>query len=215
MTVRAINNLGGLKRIGTFPSLKLGRLVWWESPVERDYIHLLEPDGTVKYYQEQPLKIRFLLNRREHLYTPDFMLWRGDKIQIVEVKPESKIYQEKYQYLFMMATQACSEKGYEFLVVTDTMIRVQPKLNNIKTFWRYARVPINSPRCLQHCKNIFNQTSEMALGDALELFAAKQIYKPTVYALLYWGVLEINLLEPINSDSRICLASNGAVSKEM
>jgi hypothetical protein len=215
MIVRTINNLGGLKRIGTFPSLKLRRLVWWESPVERDYIHLLEPDRTVKYYQEQPLKIRYVLDGKEHFYTPDFMIWRGLKIQIVEVKPESKIYQEKYQHLFMMAGQACNEAGYEFLVVTDTMIRVQPKLNNIKTFRRYARVPINSPQHLHHCKDIFSRRSEMALGEVLESLAVKQVYKPTVYGLLYWGILETNLLEPVNKDSRIRLTGNELAPKEM
>lgn len=206
MPVRTISNAGGLKRIGTFPSLKVGKLVWWESPLEKDYIHLLEPDRTVKFYQEQPLKIRFVLDGKEHLYTPDFMVWRGPKIQIVEVKPEDKVYQEKYQRLFRIVSQACNEEGYEFLVVTDSMIRVQPKLNNIKTFWRYAGVPISSAQQLHHCRDIFSQTPEMPLGKVLESLAARQIYKPTVYGLLYWGILEINLLEQISKESRIRLA---------
>jgi hypothetical protein len=215
MVVRAINNLGGMKRIGKFPSIKLGRLVWWESPLESDYIHLLEPDSAVTFYKEQPLRIRYTFRGKEHFYTPDFLVQIGSKIKIVEVKPEKKAFDEKYQELFRIAAQACCQKGYEFVVVTDTMIRAQPKLDNIKVLWRYARTPLHPTHYILHCKEIFSRKSEIALGELFEIFITKQVSKRVIYGLLYWGLLEIDLLKPINGDSKICLLRTGLTPQEV
>ena len=73
MGVRRITN-GGRKVIGKFPSIKNGRMVWWESQIERDYLYLLEIDPDVVSYEEQPLKIRYYLDGEPHLYTPIFGL---------------------------------------------------------------------------------------------------------------------------------------------
>jgi hypothetical protein len=201
MGVRRITNHGFLKRIGKFPSLKLGRMVWWESPVERDYIHLLEADSIVSFYQEQPLRIHFILDGKEYFYTPDFLVKRQSKIQIVEVKPEAKIHSEENQRRFRAAFKACLQRGYEFIVATDTMIRVQPRLNNIKSFWKYSRTPLDLHLCRQHCQEFFSQRNEIAFEELLQLFTSKGVSMRVVYALLYRGVLRIDLMMAINSNS--------------
>jgi hypothetical protein len=203
MGVRRITNYGYLKRIGKFPSLKLGRMVWWESPVERDYIHLLEADGAVSFYKEQPLRIHFVLDGKEYFYTPDFLVKRHSKIQIVEVKPERKIHSEENQRRFRAASKACCQRGYEFVVATDTMIRVQPRLDNVKLFWKYSRTPLDSLRNHLYCQEFFSQRNEIALEDLLQLFTSKGVSRRVVYALLYWGVLRIDLMRPIGSDSLV------------
>jgi hypothetical protein len=210
MVARVINNFGFLKRIGTFPSIKLGRQVWWESPLESDYIHLLEADGAVSFYEEQPFKIKYTLNGKKHYYTPDFLVKRHSSIQIVEVKPEKKVFNDKYQTLFRMAAQACRQEGYEFAVVTDLMIRIQPKLNNIKVLWRYARTPLNSLEYRLYCQEAFSVKNELSLGELFNFFTTKKVNRRVVYALLYWGFLEINLMESINENSKVCLS--GAIS---
>lgn len=205
MVVRRITNHGYLKRIGKFPSLKIGRMVWWESPLERDYIHLLEADGSVSFYQEQPLRIRFILDGKEYFYTPDFLVKRPPVIQIVEVKPEKKIHSEENQRRFRAATKACCQRGYQFVVATDTMIRVQPRLDNIKSFWKYSRTPLDSPRYHIYCQEFFARRSEIAFEELLQLFTSKGISKRVVYALLYWGFLRVDLMRQVDNDSLVSL----------
>lgn len=80
MGVRKITN-GSRKVIGKFPSLKMGKMVWWESQLERDYIFHLEFYRSVISYEEQPLKLRYKLDREVHCYTPDFLVVRHSKKQ--------------------------------------------------------------------------------------------------------------------------------------
>jgi hypothetical protein len=205
MVIRRITNNGYQKRIGKFPSLKMGRMVWWESPVERDYIHLLEADGAVSFYKEQPLKIHFILDGKEYFYTPDFLVKRVHKIQIVEVKPEKKIHCEENQRRFSAASRACAQCGYEFLVATDVRIRVQPRLDNIKGFWKYSRTPLNLPLYNLYCKELFSRRSELAVGELLPLLNSKGISTRAFYALLYRGVIRVDLMKQFNKDSVISL----------
>jgi len=48
------------KNIGKFASVKTGRIAWYESLLERDYMYLLDFDPDVTYWHEQPLKIRYV-----------------------------------------------------------------------------------------------------------------------------------------------------------
>src|SRR5947209_3693432 len=124
MSVRKITNKGGKKVIGKFPSHKMRRLICWESQIERDYIYLLEFDPAVVSYAEQPLRISYHLDGKERHYTPDFLVKRVDKNLIVEVKQVEEAQKEEKQRLFRIASAICARDNYEFVVVTDTMIRV-------------------------------------------------------------------------------------------
>jgi hypothetical protein len=56
MPVKKVSNRGG-NIIGRFPSLKLGRMVDFESLIERDFIYVLDFEPDVESFSEQPLTI--------------------------------------------------------------------------------------------------------------------------------------------------------------
>jgi hypothetical protein len=58
MPVRKVSNRGG-NIIGRFPSLKLERMVDFESLIERDFIYMLDFDSDVVSFTEQPLTIEY------------------------------------------------------------------------------------------------------------------------------------------------------------
>lgn len=205
MSTRKITNKGGKKVIGKFPSLKMRRLVWWESQIERDYIYLLEFDPAVISYEEQPLRISYHLNRKERYYTPDFLVERADKSLIIEVKPEEEVQKKENQRLFHIASAICARNNYEFVIVTDKMIRVQPRLNNIKLLTRYQRTPINDPHYQIICYELFAKNSEISLNEVMQFFASRSIDKQVVFSLLYWGVLAVDLMRPIGGGSVVHL----------
>jgi hypothetical protein len=71
MSVRRVSNRGG-NIVGHFPSLKLGRMVAFESLIERDFIYLLDYEPAVEHFSEQPLVIRYQHAGKKRQYTPDF-----------------------------------------------------------------------------------------------------------------------------------------------
>jgi len=205
MGVRKITNKGGKKVIGKFPSLKMGRLIWWESQIERDYIYLLEFDPAVISYEEQPLRISYYLNGKERRYTPDFLVRKAGKKLIIEVKQEEEALKEENQRLFNIVSAICTRDGYEFIVVTDKMIRVQPRLDNIKLLTRYQRTPVHDPHFQIVCYELFTEKCKASLSEVMQFFASRNIGKQVVFSLLYWGVLAADLMQPIGAESVVCL----------
>jgi len=71
MPVRKVSNRGG-NVIGHFPSLKMQRMIAFESLIERDYLYLLDYELDIEWFAEQPLTIEYRHNGKTLHYTPDF-----------------------------------------------------------------------------------------------------------------------------------------------
>lgn len=92
MPVRKVVLPTGRKVRGYFPSKKMGRMIEWESPLERDAIVLLEFSPGVVSFQEQPRKVIFYIGGVPHVYFPDFeVVLTNGKVIDVEVKPALKL----------------------------------------------------------------------------------------------------------------------------
>ena len=205
MKARKISNTGSKKVIGKFPSLKMDSVIWWESQIERDYIYLLEIDPDVLEYRSQPFKIVYADSDKSRKYTPDFWVKRIDKQQIVEVKPASVVEREKNINLWRHIAAQCLEKGLEFVVVTDAMIRVQPLLNNIKLLYKYARTSLTEKIILE-CQRYFSNKNPTPLFQAWQDLNPIGISKNKLYKLIYLGFLVTDLMQPISSESLIQLS---------
>lgn len=207
MPVRKIPRYGAQKNIGRFSSVKTGRVAWYESLLERDYMYLLDFDPRVTFWHEQPLRIRFAHGGKTHFYTPDLEVHRHSKKQIVEVKSKRQVESGKWDFLFRTAASICEQEGYEFIVVTDEVIKQQPKLESVKRLWKYARTPV-LPQHQILCSEFFQKKNlaQVELGDLLKLFKTNSVPTQCLYALLFWGALEFDLAQPLDSCTQICLS---------
>lgn len=202
-SVRRIVNTNSKKNIGKFPSLKLGKVVWWESLIERDYLFYLEFDAEVSSYEAQPFRVRFTLDGKRRSYTPDFLVYRRSQKQVVEVKPEKKAAREEFKAFCRVIATVLKVHGYEFLVVTETDVRVRPKLENIKMLWRYARRPVH-PQHRRLCREFFHRVSsseQARLGELMAFLRAEGVRKETAYTLIYQGAIATDLMIPLSEAS--------------
>jgi hypothetical protein len=208
MPVRRIPRFGAQKNIGKFTSIKTGRVAWYESLLERDYMYLLDFDPHVTFWAEQPLRIRFSYKGKAHSYTPDLEIHRGSKKQIVEVKSKHQVDSGKWDLLFRISTSVCKQDGYEYVVVTDEVIRAEPKLTSVKKLWKYSRTPI-SPQHQLLCREFFRATDlqPAELIELIDFFKSKRVPAQVVYALIFWGVLEFDLMQPLNESAVIKMSS--------
>ncbi len=199
--VRKITNGRYRKIIGLFAGVKIGQ-IWWEGTLERDYLYLLEADPDVRKVSGQPLKIKYTLDGKEHWYTPDFLVVRTNRRQIVEVKPADKAKREKYRRMFEQVAKICEKNEYEFIVVTDEMIRVEPKLCNIKLLHKYARTGI-SPIEKEVVIRYFSEVVSVTLERATEELKEKGISKNQLYAMMFQGVLRFDLFSAISEEASL------------
>jgi len=204
MGVRRITN-GGRKVIGKFPSLKMGKMLWWESQLERDNDYLIEIDPDVLSYEEQPLKIRYFLDGKVHWYTPDLRVVRQDSKQIIEVKDEEHANSPEYIELFRRVAPICHRNGYEFIVVTDSTIRVQPRLDNVKLIYKYAKTLVTSEHQML-LYTLFSDKGSLTLGEISKWFASKGIPDGIVYSLIYNGILSVDFMRPIGKGTAVTLS---------
>ena len=134
--------------IGLFPSLKMERMVAFESLIEQDYLYILDYDASVTAFEEQPVTIEYVLESKKHKYTPDFLVKRKESSELVECKPAPLVSKEENQKKFAAAKDWCKSKGWSFAIVTDQDLRSGPRLANVKLLTQYARLGI-TPETVQ------------------------------------------------------------------
>lgn len=204
--VRQITNKGTKKCIGQFPSLKVKRNVWYESTIERDYIFLLEFDGDVIRYKEQPFRVRYVYEGKSRTYVPDFFVQRRNKFQVVENKPEEKANAPANKLRYRLLKSIFSEQGLEFIIATDLQIRIQPLLENVKVFWRYSRTRLH-PLHQVRCQEYLSEHQETSIQDLVDALSPHGVTLQVVYALLHWGVLSMDLRFPVSPDAIVRFSS--------
>ncbi|MCP4535776.1 MAG: hypothetical protein GY832_01355 [Chloroflexi bacterium] len=138
MPVRQVSNRGG-NVIGKFPSIKMGRMIAFESLLERDFVYLLDYDPAVEWFEEQPVTIEYVSEDKVLSYTPDFHLIEGQRNVLIECKPDQFVDTEENRPKFAAARAWCAHQGWEFRIVTDQQVRAGFRLQNVKLLTRYAR----------------------------------------------------------------------------
>jgi len=154
MGVRTVRHIGQ-NIIGKFPSLKMGRMISFESTIERDYLHLLEYEASVRQFAEQPLTIAYIVNGKMHHYTPDFKVETTQDITLIDCKPQAQVVEPSNQLKFKAATAWCAEKGWLFKVVTDAELREGCYLSNVKTLFRHAHRKVTRD-ILRQCEHVLS-----------------------------------------------------------
>ncbi len=151
MPVRKVSGRGR-NMIGHFPSLKLGRMVAFESLIEQDYLYVLDYETEVTWFEEQPLTIAYTWQEKPYEYTPDFHVMRSTGHELVECKPTVFVNKTENQRKFAAAREWCQQQGWSFSIVTDQDLRKGCRLANIKLLTRYARFKL-SPELLEQAQS--------------------------------------------------------------
>lgn len=112
------------KSSGTFWSEKNGKLLSYRSAHEEGAFHLLEQLGKVARYLVEPLAIEYEFEGDRRRYIPDILVvYRDGSLELVEIKPSSRIGDPINQAKFAAARKFCEENRMEFSVWTERDIR--------------------------------------------------------------------------------------------
>ncbi len=140
MPVRTPSNRYGENIVGKFPSLKLGRMVFFESRIERDQIYLMEYDPEVVFYEEQPLLIKYTAAGKHYKYFPDFkVVTSNDQQMLIECKADKFVGTDKNQRKIAAGKSWCATRNWEFRLITEQDTRAGFRLKNVMFLWQFAR----------------------------------------------------------------------------
>lgn len=213
MPVRNVTNRGG-NVIGRFPSLKMQRMIAFESLLERDFIYLLDYDANVTWFEEQPLTIEYQHEGKLRHYTPDFHLIERDQHVLVECKPDNFVNTVDNQRKFAVAQAWCQVCDWHFRIVTDAEVRAGYRLHNVKLLTAYARQRLDPVlRCQLYAllQSKPAATSIQELAHTLHPAGPDRVTAGLLH-LAYHGVVDLALDgAPITPGTTVALHSRAAL----
>lgn len=134
MLARQVITRSGRGFRGRYPSRKMGRMIEYESLIERDLILLLEFSTGVVSFQEQPERLEYFDGEKMRVYFPDFgvQLISGQHLHL-EAKPEAKLESLKTRTKYdCIAQHYANHRCEQYQVVTDTVVRREPLYSNLR-----------------------------------------------------------------------------------
>jgi hypothetical protein len=191
---------------GEFPSLKLGRMVRYNSTIERDLLYFLEYWRTVTWYQEQPRTIEYVMEDGQvRHYTPDYEIHEGPIRILAECKPLARLESTQAKQQRRIGQAWAEVNGYQFVTFTDSELRTGYQLENLKLLWRYARLRNQQLRqpILDAVKYRVSSTVD-ELCQQLHILSEDAI--PVVCYLLFHQHLHADLSEPLGISTPIWIA---------
>lgn len=195
-----ISPSGGIIR-GKFRSRKNGRMVHHEGLLELEAIYLFETSPRIVRYREQPVTIKYPDGARLRRYTPDFelVLITGE-IVLIEVKAVSSLQHEDVKHKLDCVTEYMRRSETTFVVLTDQVIRHEPRLSNLHLVnHRASRVPPTSDS-IAVAINKYRNCFPLSLEAVTTLLDADGI---DLYSLLLAGHLRCCLDQPISKETLI------------
>ena len=168
MPVRTVSNRGRRNVVGYFPSLKMRRMVQFESTLERDLIYLLDFDRRVAAFEEQPLKIVYQHEGKTLSYTPDFLAeFASGQKMLLECKPCRFMNSEENQRKFSAAQVWCARRGWQFRIVTDEQLRAGYRVQNVKLLTQHARHEVGIPLKGSIFAFLTSARQSLTIGDVM------------------------------------------------
>jgi hypothetical protein len=189
------------QNIGNFSSCKMETSFRYNSLLQKDFMYWLEFDADVLSYDTPGIVVNYQSNGKEKTHTPDFQVVRYQKKQIIEVKSQKTVIQ-----LYQMLSGLYDETGWMFVLLTESEIRREPILSNIKLLYGYARESFSIDE-YRDCWEIARSNAPASLSDIFQILDQQRIRRNVLFKLLFHNLVEIDIQQPITANSSIVSAA--------
>jgi hypothetical protein len=183
---------------------KAGRVVQFESFLERSLLLRLDRDRTVRDYGSQPETFQFSDGQGgQHAYTPDFIVWRHDEsVEIHEVTLTSRRLQAKIRRREEAAVAVCLVRGWQYIVHTELDLPQGTELANLLALFHYRPSAYLHPAVAQAALAYVADGQSVAMAHLVHqlttpLGLPPASIIPTLGHLLWHDLLQTDLHQPI------------------
>jgi hypothetical protein len=180
-------------------------MIPYESTLERDAIHLFEYSRAVQAYEAQPCKLVIHQDGEPFRYTPDFRLVMvSENIIHVEVKPKSKLSDPLVSDRLTAIRKYHEHLDEDFLILTEDVIRKEPRLRNLQLMSYHDRVSASDPDLGAALDSLILLTPQTFYGAVAVVGDRKLVLR-----LLAAGLLYCDLDQEIQDSTTIYLHKEG------
>jgi TnsA endonuclease N terminal len=205
--VRKVVTQCSVRVTGRFASRKMGRMIPWESQIERDFILLAEVDASVTGIHAQPFEIEIGFDGAMHRYTPDFLLETIAGTEVHEIKPDADLTDDELRRKLEKAGQVIAEMGHRFVVTPESFIRIEPRLGNAKQVDRAAKFDL-PPADLLTVKEVLEISSIVSIGDLVAGRFGNEVPETVIHGLIGRGELQADLNRPLGFSTLVYRSDN-------
>jgi hypothetical protein len=178
---------------------KAGRTVQFESWAERSLLLRLDRDPEVTDYGSQPETFKYVDEQGQtRHYTPDFIVWRTDGIEIHEVTCAKRRKQPRMKRREAGGTEICARRGWRYLVHTEQELPQGGELANLLALFRYRPTAYAQPDVAEAIRVRLGSGEVVALSVLIgQVVQELDLPEPRVVAaighLLWHGQLKTDL----------------------
>ncbi len=186
--------------VGFIPSLKAGRLLAWESQLERDFILTTDMDPAVTGLWDQPERIEYRLGKTRHTYTPDFRVERDGVAEVVEVKPAHFAARPDTAAVLDTVARVVRARGESFTVVGEEEIRAPAKIANARALFIASR-QFPTPGELLECAGAADGGKAATLGSLSACLGYQDHLQ--ILHLVAHGIVVVDISEPLGPNALV------------
>jgi hypothetical protein len=198
----------GRTNVGHYPSKKNGRLIQFESGLEKNLIKLLEFDPNVLEFFDQPFRIRYKdKTGKDRTYVPDFFAkFRNGTSIIFEVKIQDFIDKnvEMVNEISKAGRSHGNSIGARFEIVTEKVLKTH-LIDNVSLLLDYQNKSVDMP-IQTRLIEAFIKTEKPTLNKILEKASfdidRAELIRP-LWTMVANGLFTCNLSEALNLNSAI------------
>jgi hypothetical protein len=175
-----------------FQSEKLGKSIWCNSLLLRDYLILLEWDTQIKSYELWPFKISYIHQGQRRIFRPHLLFETVEEastaVWLRGTQDEPGVDEPIVRFL----TNFCEKQEVGFLVRHASDIRQDPFFSNLTLLRRYNRCELTVDHIFL-CGDFFDKFTTPLFGDLVEFLLGRDCHPATPFALLSQQVIGADL----------------------
>lgn len=143
LRMRKVVSRSNAKHTGKYPSIKMQRMMQWESRHEANAMMLSDADPAVISFTEQPCAIQYVMDGEHKTHYPDLLIETHDHKILVEVKTPEDAAKDEVKARSDLMAASLPHFGYQYQVMLSDELASQPRLSNIKKILRLGRMPLD------------------------------------------------------------------------
>ena len=163
---RKVISRSNMRPTGRFPSLRLNRMVVWESPHELNAFRLLDCNAAGTF-TEQPCVIYYRLGGENFRHYPDILVKTKPVNALWEIKTDKDARKPEVRARTRLLTAELPAHGYEYAVVLAEDLAREPRLHNVRLLLRHGRVPLSFEQ-KEYVRRLFCATNSLRWQDVIE-----------------------------------------------
>lgn len=189
---------------GQFPSTKMGRVIAWESQLERRACYLFEFSKVVQAFREQPIQLSIPFQGCIKRYIPDFeLILDTGEIWYVEIKPVNKLKNTETLAFYNVVSYQLKELGYQYILITDQELKQPTRERNLVLLRKYLQHSLTTQQ-IQFIQKEISSGAIKTLGEVVKYFGSIN----TAYALIAQDIISIDLALPLSTTTIFNIKEN-------